>query len=279
MLDQDLIDRIVQQALNEDLGQYGDVTSKAVIPRELTTTAVMRARKPGVIAGLQAAAAAFRLTDPTLSITLNVKDGDKVTNNDIMTIAGGARSILAAERTALNFLTHLSGIATLTRQYCDIVANTKAKIRCTRKTLPNLRVLEKYAVRMGGGMNHRFGLDDAVLLKDNHIKVAISIKQAISDIKDYVRPDIPVEIEVDTLEQLNEVIAAGGVDMILLDNMDVGTLKQAVERVNGAVKLEASGGVNLDTVRAIAETGVDYIAIGALTHSAPALDIGLDIDL
>lgn len=283
MLDQGLIDGIVRQALREDLGQLGDITSKAVIPLELTTTAVMRARKPGVVAGLQCAEAAFRLTDPNLKVTLNVNDGDKVANNDILTVSGPARSILTAERTALNFVTHLSGIATFTRQYCDIVAGTKARIRCTRKTHPNLRALEKYAVRMGGGMNHRFGLDDAVLIKDNHIKVANSIKNAISDIKTYVRSGTPVEIEVDTLEQLdevlNEVLAAGGVDMVLLDNMDTETLKEAVKRTNGRVKLEASGGVNLDTVRAIAETGVDYIAVGALTHSAPALDIGLDIDL
>lgn len=279
MLDQDLIDRIVRQALDEDWGLKGDITSKAIIPHELQTTAVMRSRKSGIIAGLQAAEAAFRLADPTLTTIRNVEDGDKVFNSDILTVQGSARPILAAERTALNFTTHLSGIATLARQYCDIVAHTKAKIRCTRKTLPGLRALEKYAVRVGGGMNHRFGLDDAVLIKDNHIKVANSIKDAINNIRDYVASGVPVEIEVDTLEQLQEVLAVGGVDMVLLDNMDVPTLQKAVEMVGGKFPLEASGGVNLATVKAIAETGVNYIAVGALTHSAPALDIGLDIAL
>ena len=279
MLDQDLIDRVVRQALDEDWGLKGDITSKATIPHELQTPAVMRSRKPGIVAGLQAAESAFRLTDPNLSIIRNIEDGDKVFNSDILTVEGSARSILAAERVALNFVTHLSGIATLTRQYCDIVANTKARIRCTRKTTPGLRALEKYAVRIGGGMNHRFGLDDAVLIKDNHIKVANSIKDAIKNVRDYVASDIPVEIEVDTLDQLEQVIRNGGVDMVLLDNMDIATLRKAVEMVGGKFALEASGGVNLDTVKDIAETGVNYIAVGALTHSAPALDIGLDISL
>lgn len=280
---------LVRQALAEDLGDPPrDITSEALIPHDLKTTAVLRNRKPGIISGIELAAAAFRLTNPALAVKDNVVNGDKVSSTtDLLTVSGSAISILRAERVALNFLCHLSGIATLTNRYIVAIKGTKAKILDTRKTTPGLRMLEKSAVAAGGGQNHRFGLYDAILIKDNHISVAKSIKVAIDKAK-AANPGKKIEIEVDTLAQLQEVLDHGGADIVLLDNMDLPTLKQAAaltKKHNAAfpakpgILLEASGGVTLETVRAIAETGVDYISVGALTHSAPALDIGLDIDL
>jgi nicotinate-nucleotide pyrophosphorylase (carboxylating) len=271
---------LVRRALEEDLARAGDITSNAIVSPKLMTTAVMRARKPGIVAGMKIAEMVFHIVDPKLKVTRHVQSGSRVSKNQkIMTVRGSARSILAAERTALNFVSHLSGIATLTGKYIDQARGTKAKIRCTRKTTPGLRALEKYAVRAGGGVNHRSGLYDAVLIKDNHIALAGSVAKAL----DKIKTKKSVQIEVDTLKQLAGVLKHvskyGGADSILLDNMDIKTLKKAVALVKGKIPLEASGGVNLKTVRGIAKTGVDYIAVGALTHSAPALDIGLDIDL
>ncbi|MCC7304846.1 MAG: carboxylating nicotinate-nucleotide diphosphorylase [Alphaproteobacteria bacterium] len=280
MPDPKLIEPIIRAALAEDLGTPPrDITSESTIPADMQTRAVMRARKPGVIAGLRGAEMAFRLVDPSLQIELFVKDGDKVTNNDIMVISGNARSVLAAERTALNFLSHLSGIATLTRKYCDIVAKYNTKILDTRKTLPGWRELHKYAVRMGGGHNHRMGLYDAVLIKDNHISVSKSIKVAIDKARAATGPSATLEIEVDTIDQLRQVLDHSGVNVVLFDNMDLPTLRQAVTLTAGRLITEASGGITLENISDIAATGVNRISIGALTHSAPALDIGLDIDL
>lgn len=276
----EMLDRVIRIALAEDLGEPPrDVTAEALIPPGLRTTAVMRSRKPGVISGVEAAEATFKAVDPALKITAFVKNGDKVANNtDILKIEGSALSILRAERVALNLITHLSGISTLTNSYIVAIKGTKARILDTRKTTPGLRTLEKQAVSDGGGQNHRMGLYDAVLIKDNHISVAKSIKVSLDKARS-AHPGMKIEIEVDRLEQLQEVLEHGGADIVLLDNMDVGTLKKAVKMAAGRVKLEASGGVTLETVRSIAETGVDYISVGALTHSAPVLDIGLDAEI
>ncbi|GJL86051.1 MAG: nicotinate-nucleotide diphosphorylase (carboxylating) [Micavibrio sp.] len=266
---------LVRDALKEDLDKGHDVTSQNIIPDTHKTKAIMRARESGVLAGIQLAETTFFLLSDEITFTRHAKDGDKLDAGQyILTIEGPTQSILIGERTALNFLTHLSGIATLTYQYVEAIQGTKAKILDTRKTIPCLRALQKYAVAIAGGSNHRMGLYDAVLIKDNHIAVANGIKPAL----DAVKGQDSIEIEVDTLLQLEEVLSHGGADIVLLDNMDVETLKKAVQMAQGKIKTEASGGVNLETVRAIAETGVDYISIGALTHSAPALDIGLDID-
>ncbi len=275
-----VLEALIRAALAEDLGTPPcDVTSEAIVSPDLHTTAVMRARKPGVIAGLDVAEAVFRTVDPSLKITSIVNNRDKVANNtDLLKIKGSALSILKAERVALNFICHLSGIATLTNRYIVAISGTKAEILDTRKTTPGVRMLQKQAVLAGGGKNHRLGLHDAILIKDNHISVAKSVKVALDKAKATL-PGMRIEIEVDRLEQLQEVLEHGGADVVLLDNMDVETLKKAVALAKGRVLLEASGGVTLETVRAIAETGVDRISIGALTHSAPALDIGLDIEL
>ncbi len=272
---------LIRQALAED---GTDVTSEALIPADTATTAIMRAREDGVIAGLDVAKMAFQLVDPTLQITAHKSNSDLVSKSDtLLTITGSARAILKAERVALNFASHLSGIATLTRRYVDAVSGTKAQILDTRKTLPALRALQKEAVLAGGGTNHRFGLDDAILIKDNHIAVAGSIAAALECAKQSKANVNFIEIEVDTLDQLQQVLAYhdthGGVDIVMLDNMTPAQLKEAVELVDGHIQTEASGGVTLDSVRAIAENGVDRISIGALTHSVCALDIGLDIDL
>ena len=273
------IDAAINRALGEDLGGGEDVTTVATIPENKTATAVMRARVPGILCGAEIAASAFRALDPSLKITTNLKDGAILkAGQDILSVGGSARAIMIAERTALNFMTHLSGIATLTGQYVREVSGTKAAIMCTRKTLPGLRMLEKYAVKCGGGENHRFGLYDAVLIKDNHIAVAGGVGAAIEKAITYTNHKMKIEVEVDTLAQLEEALRYK-IDVVLLDNMNPDTLRRAVEMVNGECLTEASGGVTLQTVRAIAETGVDMISIGALTHSAPALDIGLDIDL
>jgi nicotinate-nucleotide pyrophosphorylase (carboxylating) len=272
------LEACVGRALAEDLGRAGDVTSAATIPETSQARARMVAREGGVIAGLTLAEAAFRRLAPEIEIRGVVHDGAKVeTGQVLMHIAGPARPILAAERVGLNFVGHLSGVATATAAFVERIVHTAARMTCTRKTTPGLRALEKYAVRCGGGFNHRFGLDDAILIKDNHIAIAGGIRAALVRARDAAGHLVKIEIEVDTLEQLREVLAAGGADVVLLDNMDVATLRHAVAITAGRLLTEASGGVTLDTVAAIAETGVDYISSGWMTHSAPQLDVALDI--
>lgn len=272
-----LIETSVRAALDEDLGRAGDITSLATIPAEKQATAVIAARQQGVIAGLPMAAMAFALIDPALRFQPLAEDGGSVAPGDVVArISGGARGILSGERVALNYMGRLSGIATLTARYAAQVAHTRAHICCTRKTTPGLRAFEKYAVRCGGGMNHRFGLDDAFLIKDNHIAVAGGVVAALRAAKRVAGHLVKIEIEVDTLEQLRAVLGEGA-DVVMLDNMSLVQLREAVALIGGRIRTEASGGVNLETVRAIAETGVDLISVGALTHSASVLDLGLDI--
>ncbi len=275
-----LLDAAVRAALDEDLGRAGDITTLATIPPGRRATAVMAVRKPGVVAGLPVAQAAFRLIDRDLAFEALVEDGAHVPGDrtPVARVAGDARAILTAERVALNYVSRLSGIATLTARYVALVAHTDAKICCTRKTTPGLRALEKYAVRCGGAMNHRFGLDDAILIKDNHVAVCGGVRQALRAAKASAGHLVKIEIEVDTLDQLREVIDEGA-DYCLLDNMSADQMREAVKIAAGKVKLEASGGINIETVKAIAETGVDLISSGALTHSAPILDVGLDIEI
>jgi nicotinate-nucleotide pyrophosphorylase (carboxylating) len=271
------IDTMVHAALDEDLGRAGDITSLATIPAGRTAQADFVLRKPGTIAGLAFAEAAFRLLDPAVRFEKLAHDGQGLPERTTLArVSGPAIAILSGERVALNYLGRLSGIATLTAHYVKAVSGTQAKIVCTRKTTPGLRAAEKYAVKCGGGANHRFGLDDAILIKDNHIAVAGGVVPALRAAKAAVGHLVKIEIEVDTLDQLREVIAEGA-DVVLLDNMNPATLREAVNLISGRMKSEASGGVNLDTVRAIAESGVDMISVGALTHSASVLDIGLDI--
>lgn len=271
---------VVRDALDEDLGRAGDITSAATIPEGRQATAKLVARKPGVIAGLNCVEETFYALDRKIAFNAKVKDGAKVAAKELLAeISGDARNILTGERVALNFLGHLSGVATLTAAYAEKIKHTKAKIVDTRKTTPGLRALEKYAVRCGGGVNHRMGLDDAVLIKDNHIAVAGGIAQVLKTARATVGHLVKIEIEVDTLKQFEEVLKAGGADVVMLDNMDPATMKRAVEMNAGKLVLEASGGVSLDTVALIAESGVDVISVGALTHSAPVLDIGLDIEI
>jgi nicotinate-nucleotide pyrophosphorylase (carboxylating) len=273
------IDQAVQRALDEDLGRAGDITSIATIPEISRARAVMIARQAGVIAGLPLAVAVFQKLSPDLSIEAHVRDGDVVAAGvQVLTISGPARAVLTGERTALNFVGRLSGVATLTADYVRHTAGTKMRICCTRKTTPGLRALEKYAVRCGGGFNHRFGLDDAILIKDNHIAVAGGIKPVLQRARAHVGHLVKIEIEVDTLAQLREVLDTGLADVVLLDNMDIAALTEAVKLANGRVVLEASGGVTGDSIAKIAATGVDYASAGALTHSAPNFDIALDID-
>jgi nicotinate-nucleotide pyrophosphorylase (carboxylating) len=271
-----LIEPLVRQALIEDLGRAGDITTDAIIPPDQWVRAVIAAREPGVISGLIAADLTFKLTDGAIRLAPHAPDGTEVAPGDIIAdLEGPARAILTAERVALNFMGHLSGVATATHHLVTAVAGTQARIICTRKTLPGLRVLEKYAVRCGGGLNHRFGLDDAVLVKDNHIAAAGGIEAAVKALRGRLGPMVKIEIEVDTLDQLD--IALGlGIDAILLDNMAPDIMKRAVAMTGRRAKLEASGGVTLERVRAIAESGVDYISSGAITHSARSLDLGLD---
>ena len=273
------LDPIVRAALEEDLGRAGDVTSDAIIPPSMTASAVLAARKPGVISGLPVAEAAFRLLQKGLVFEPLAQDGDPVAAGaPVARVRGDARAILTAERVALNFVCRMSGVATLTARYVDLVKHTRARICETRKTTPNLRFLEKYAVRCGGGSNHRFGLDDAFLIKDNHIAVAGGIRQALQAAKAAAGHLVKIEIEVDTLEQLAEVIEEGA-DVVLFDNMGPDQIRRGVEMVAGSMRTEASGGIDLSTARAIAETGVDLMSVGALTHSAPILDLGLDIEI
>jgi nicotinate-nucleotide pyrophosphorylase (carboxylating) len=272
-----LLEPLVRAALIEDLGPNGDVTTRAVIPARTRYRAQLRAREPGVISGMQIAAIAFRLVDPNLVITAHRSDGSRCAPGDVlMEIEGSAASILSGERIALNFAGRLSGIATLTAAFVAETAGTATRITCTRKTTPGLRMVEKAAVLHGGGFNHRFGLSDAILIKDNHIAAAGGIAAVLQAARASVSHMMKVEIEVDTLAQLAEVLAVGGADVVLLDNMDTGTLREAVALVAGRLVTEASGNMMLPRIAEVAETGVDYISSGALTHSARTLDLGLD---
>jgi nicotinate-nucleotide pyrophosphorylase (carboxylating) len=274
------IEDAVTRALAEDLGRAGDITSIATVPEETRGRAVVVARQPGVVAGLPLVAAAFRRLAPDIVIEPHGRDGMAiVAGAKLMTIAGDARAILAAERSALNFLGHMSGIASATAAFVQRIAHTKARIICTRKTTPGLRALEKYAVRCGGGFNHRFGLDDAILIKDNHIAVAGGIRAVLERAKASVGHLVKIEIEVDSLDQLEVVLDTGLADVVLIDNFDLDAMRKAVALVAGRLVIEASGGITLDSAAAIAETGVDYLSSGALTHSVQNLDIGLDIEM
>ena len=275
-LDDVLLKPLVEDALAEDLGRRGDVTSQATIPADMQAQLQIKARQAGVICGMDLARLSFALVDAQIEFVAQVHDGETVTAGAVLaTVRGNARHLLTAERTALNFMTHLSGIATATRQIVDSVAKYPAQITCTRKTIPGLRIVQKYAVRCGGGRNHRLGLDDAILIKDNHIAIAGDIKTAIEQAQHFAGHLIPIEVEVDTLEQLEQALEAG-VSLVLLDNMSPETLSQAVAMCKGRAKTEASGGITPETVQATASTGVDFIAMGYLTHSTTALDIGLD---
>jgi len=272
------IEDAVTRALAEDLGRAGDVTSIATVPEDTRAHAIMAARKAGVVAGLPLVEATFRRLSPDIAIEPRSRDGTAIAAGaKLMTISGNARAILAAERTALNFAGHLSGIATATAAFVQKIAHTKARIICTRKTAPGLRALEKYAVRCGGGFNHRFGLDDAVLIKDNHIAVAGGIRAVLTRAKAAIGHLVKIEIEVDSLHQLEEVLDTGLADVVLIDNFDLDAMRQAVAMVAGRLVIEASGGITLASAASIAETGVDYLSSGSLTHSVQNLDIGLDI--
>jgi nicotinate-nucleotide pyrophosphorylase (carboxylating) len=274
------IDAAVTRALAEDLGRAGDITSTATIPEDTHARAVVAARKAGVIAGLPLVAATFRKLAPEIEIAAKARDGDGVApKTALMTVAGPARAVLAAERVALNYLGHLSGVATATHEFVRRAAGSGLRICCTRKTSPGLRALEKYAVRCGGGFNHRFGLDDAILIKDNHIAVAGGIRAVLERAAAVAGHLVKIEIEVDTLDQLREVLGVGIAHAVLLDNMDAATMRKAVEMVGGRFQLEASGSITLDNIAEIAKTGVDYASSGWITHSAPNLDVGLDIEM
>ena len=272
-----IVEPIVRAALLEDLGRAGDITTEAVVPVEATVDAVIAARQPGVLAGLDAALLAFELLDPGLQIDRRRADGERISRGEtVARIGGRAHAVLGAERTALNLLSRMSGVATATRALADAIAGHKAKIVCTRKTTPGLRVLEKEAVRLGGGANHRFGLDDAMLIKDNHIALAGGVCAALERARRHAGHLVKIELEVDTLDQLAEALEVG-VDAVLLDNMTPETLRHAVAMVDGRAVTEASGRITLETAPAVAATGVDLISCGWITHSAPILDLGLDI--
>jgi nicotinate-nucleotide pyrophosphorylase (carboxylating) len=272
-----IIEPVVRAALLEDLGRAGDITTDAVVPAEARVEAVIVARQPGVLAGLDAALLAFELLDPALRIERLRSDGDRISRGEtVAQINGRARGVLGAERTALNLLSRISGVATATRALADAIAGYKAKIVCTRKTTPGLRMLEKEAVRLGGGANHRFGLDDAMLIKDNHIALAGGVRQALERARHHAGHLVKIELEVDTLDQLAEALDVG-VDAVLLDNMTPETLRRAVAMVDGRAITEASGRITLETAPAVAATGVDLISCGWITHSASILDLGLDV--
>ena len=274
-----LINDEVKRALTEDLGRAGDLSTQATIDQETIATGLFVARDAGVVCGLPHAALAFEMIDSQLHFEQKLSDGDHVTPGTIIaSISGQARSILSAERTALNFMCHLSGIATLTSQFVSQITHTDARMCCTRKTIPGFRASQKYAVRCGGGSNHRFGLDDAILIKDNHIALSGGITKALEAAKSFAGHLVKIEIEVDTLEQFEEALSAGA-DCVLLDNFSAERLKEAVQINRSRASLEASGGVKLDTVRAIAESGVDYISSSQITMSASTFDIGLDIEV
>lgn len=275
-LDRFDLDRFVRETLAEDLGDHGDITSSAVIPADALFRGVMDSRDAITVAGLPIAEAFFRALDPDVEIELLARDGDSVVaGTHLMRLTGRARALLTAERSALNTLQHLSGVATLTRAYVDVIAGTGAVLLDTRKTIPGLRVLEKYATRMGGAQNHRMRLDDAAMIKDNHVAVAGGVEEAV---RRAVAAGIArIIVEVDRLDQIEPALGAGATHL-LLDNMDAGLLREAVALVGGRVPTESSGGVTLETIRAKAETGVTYISVGRLTQSAPAADIGLDFE-
>ncbi len=278
-----LIEEAVRAALLEDLGRAGDVTSNATIPVDAKARAVLASREDGILSGIELAEAAFRAIDPALKFKALARDGDRIkAKQKVARIEGNARAILAAERVALNYLMRMSGIATYTGQFQDLISHTNAKVTCTRKTIPGHRAFDKYAVKCGGGSNHRFGLDDAILIKDNHIAVAGGVDLAIRRARAYAGHLMKVEVEVDTLKQFREALRAEP-DVVLLDNMTPAQLSEAVA-INkadnqGRVKLEASGNVNISTVKEIAETGVDYISTSKITMAAPTLDLGLDIEI
>lgn len=273
-----MIEPCVRAALLEDLGIGGDVTTTALVPAELFSSAALVARQPGTLAGLDAAILAFRLMDPSVEVRVLRDDGSKIAPHEVIaTVTGPARAILTAERVALNFLCHLSGIASATASMVEAAQGYCAQICCTRKTLPGLRTLQKYAVRVGGGVNHRFGLSDGVLVKDNHIAVAGGICAAVERVRANVGHMIKIEVEIDELSQLAEALHSGA-DAVLLDNMGVANLRQAVELVGGRMITEASGRITPSMVREVAATGVELISAGWLTHSVVALDIGLDWD-
>lgn len=272
-----ILEPMVRAALMEDLGQNGDVTTRAVIPASATYEAKLNARADGVVSGMQIARIAFHLVDSGLKVETLLPDGATCRRGDtLMTITGSAASILSAERVALNFAGRLTGIATLTASFVAETKGTQTRITCTRKTTPGLRIVEKQAVLHGGGFNHRFGLSDAILIKDNHIAAAGGVAAVLSAAKANVSHMMKVEIEVDTLDQLEQVIATEGADVVLLDNMDTPTLVQAVAMARNHVVTEASGNMRLERIAEVATTGVDYISSGALTHSARTLDLGLD---
>ena len=276
-----LVEPVVRLALAEDLGRAGDVTAMACIPEDARMTAAFVARKAGVLAGIEAIRLSVLALDPQAQVDLRLNDGEALAPGAVLAVVeANARAFLSAERTALNLVGRLSGVATLTRAYVEAVAGTGARIADTRKTTPGLRALEKHAVACGGGMNHRFGLDDAILIKDNHVAVCGGVAQAVRRARAFAPHLMKVEVEVDGLDQLDDVLAlideGAAPDVIMLDNFSLADLRTAVGRAGGRIVLEASGGVDLTTVRAVAETGVDVISVGALTHSAPNLDIGLD---
>jgi nicotinate-nucleotide pyrophosphorylase (carboxylating) len=271
-----LVEPVVHAALAEDLGRAGDLTAQACVPADAVLEATFGVRKSGVLSGLDCARLAILALDPHATFAASAADGDRVEPGAVIAkVEANARALLGAERTALNLMGRMSGVASLTRLYVDAVAGTRAQIVDTRKTTPGLRHLEKYAVRCGGGVNHRFGLDDAILIKDNHIAACGSVGEAVRRARTFAGHLVKVEVEVDTLDQLDEALKHGP-DVVMLDNFTADQLREAVARTAGRAVLEASGGVNLDTVRGLAETGVDIISVGALTHSAPVLDIGLD---
>ncbi|MEE2945106.1 MAG: carboxylating nicotinate-nucleotide diphosphorylase [Pseudomonadota bacterium] len=272
-----ILEPMVRNALMEDLGSYGDVTTRAVIPAETTYDARINAREDAVVSGMQVAALAFRLVDPELKVKTLIADGQPCKKGDtLMEISGKAASILSGERVALNYAGRLTGIATMAASFVAKTKGTKARVTCTRKTTPNMRLVEKLAVLHGGGHNHRYSLSDAILIKDNHIAAAGGVRQVLEATKAHASHMMAVEIEVDTLEQLSEVLDTGGASVVLLDNMDNDMLREAVGMVDSRIKTEASGNVKLDRIASISATGVDYISSGALTHSARTVDLGLD---
>lgn len=275
-LDSVLLKDIIDRALREDIGT-GDVTTQSIVPENYHTTGYIRAKEPGVVAGLDVAREVFVRLCPDISCQPRVKDGDRVVSGQLIAmVEGDARAILTGERVALNFIQRMSGIATRTAYLTEIIAGEKAKLVDTRKTTPGLRLLEKYAVRVGGGHNHRFGLYDAVLVKDNHIKVAGSITSAVFRARELAPFPMRVEVEVESLEEVEEAVRSGA-DIIMLDNMDPETMKRAVELVSGRALLEASGGINEENILAVAKAGVDFISVGGLTHSVKSMDISLDV--
>lgn len=272
-----IVEPVVRAALLEDLGRAGDLTTDIVVGAEQRACVQLVARDSGVVAGADLAATAFRLVDPALGVHIALEDGTRVVPGDVIaTVSGPARPILTAERVALNFLGHLSGVATATAQIADVIAHTRARVTCTRKTTPGLRALEKHAVLAGGGVNHRFGLDDAILIKDNHIALAGGVREAIKRARAGAGHLVKIEVEVDSIDQLREVLA-DPVDAVLLDNMEPATLREAVELVAGRMVTEASGRLTVDTAPVVAATGVDLMSAGWITHSAAVLDIGLDV--